>query len=200
MLSQVCSYFSASWSNIAILLFKFIYLLLQLHYFFLSRKFSTNLFVLLQGCSFISSIRWVFPVISFFSNLLVCLEISSNLHSKDSDRRGGSSGSGYRKDEYNWRYDNEELPEDVIQASNALENLQLDRKARNLTSSWRFVFIRFWCHSFAHTHKAFIFNFITISVVGLAGIKNINNNLSVIACCRHAADETSEDDGRSDHA
>ncbi|XP_058771995.1 protein TONNEAU 1b-like [Vicia villosa] len=73
--------------------------------------------------------------------------------SQSSDRRGGSSGSGYRKDEYNWRYDNEELPEDVIQASNALENLQLDRKARNLTSSWR-----------------------------------------------HAADETSEDDSRSDHA
>lgn len=47
--------------------------------------------------------------------------------------------SGYRKDEYNWRYDNDELPEDVIRASAALENLQLDRKARNLTTSWRFV-------------------------------------------------------------
>lgn len=57
-----------------------------------------------------------------------------------SDRRAGSSTSGYRKEEYNWRYDNDELPEDVVRASAALENLQLDRKARNLTSSWRFVY------------------------------------------------------------
>ncbi|KAL2227800.1 UNVERIFIED_CONTAM: Protein TONNEAU 1a [Sesamum indicum] len=57
--------------------------------------------------------------------------------SQSSERRGGSSTSGYRKEEYNWRYDNEELPEDVIRASAALENLQLDRKARNLTTSWR---------------------------------------------------------------
>ncbi|KAK9282845.1 hypothetical protein L1049_011068 [Liquidambar formosana] len=56
---------------------------------------------------------------------------------QSSDRRGGSSMSGYRKDEYNWRYDSDELPEDVIRASTALENLQLDRKARNLTTSWR---------------------------------------------------------------
>lgn len=53
------------------------------------------------------------------------------------DRRGGSSISGYRKDEYNWRYDNDELGEDVSRASSALEKLQLDRKARNLTTSWR---------------------------------------------------------------
>ncbi|KAG5533277.1 hypothetical protein RHGRI_027461 [Rhododendron griersonianum] len=52
-------------------------------------------------------------------------------------RRGGSSMTSYRKDEYNWRYDSDELSEDVIHASAALENLQLDRKARNLTSSWR---------------------------------------------------------------
>ncbi|PKI74638.1 hypothetical protein CRG98_004965 [Punica granatum] len=51
-------------------------------------------------------------------------------------RRAGSSTSGYRKDDYNWRYDNDE-PEDIIRASAALENLQLDRKARNLTTSWR---------------------------------------------------------------
>ncbi|KAF7822321.1 protein TONNEAU 1b-like [Senna tora] len=58
--------------------------------------------------------------------------------SQSSDRRGGgSSMAGYRKDDYNWRYDSDELPEDVIRASSALENLQLDRKARNLTSSWR---------------------------------------------------------------
>ncbi|KAI5648758.1 hypothetical protein M9H77_34763 [Catharanthus roseus] len=57
--------------------------------------------------------------------------------SQASDRRAGSSMSGYRKDDYNWRYDGDELPEDVVRASAALENLQLDRKARNLTSSWR---------------------------------------------------------------
>ncbi|TYH51314.1 hypothetical protein ES332_D10G264000v1 [Gossypium tomentosum] len=56
--------------------------------------------------------------------------------SQSSDRRAGSSMSGYRKEEYSWRYD-DDLPEDVIRASAALENLQLDRKARNLTSSWR---------------------------------------------------------------
>ncbi|KAL0403447.1 UNVERIFIED_CONTAM: protein TONNEAU 1a [Sesamum radiatum] len=58
---------------------------------------------------------------------------------KFSDRRAGSSTSGYRKDEYNWRYDNDELPEDVVRASAALENLQLDRKTRHLTTSWRFI-------------------------------------------------------------
>ncbi|KAJ8765886.1 hypothetical protein K2173_020402 [Erythroxylum novogranatense] len=57
--------------------------------------------------------------------------------SQSSGRRAGSSMSGYRKDEYNWRYDSDELPEEVIRASAALENLQLDRKTRNLTSSWR---------------------------------------------------------------
>lgn len=46
--------------------------------------------------------------------------------------------SGYRKEEYNWRYDNDE-PDDVMRTSTALENLQLDRKARNLTTSWRSV-------------------------------------------------------------
>ncbi|KAK9158100.1 hypothetical protein Scep_004674 [Stephania cephalantha] len=54
--------------------------------------------------------------------------------SQVSDRRTVSS---YRKDDYNWRYDTDELSEEVIRASNALENIQLDRKARNLTSSWR---------------------------------------------------------------
>ncbi|KAK3028798.1 hypothetical protein RJ639_039064, partial [Escallonia herrerae] len=57
--------------------------------------------------------------------------------SQASDRRGGSSMPGYRKDDYNWRYDGDDLPEEVIRASAALENLQLDRKARNLTTSWR---------------------------------------------------------------
>ncbi|RVW42448.1 Protein TONNEAU 1b [Vitis vinifera] len=58
--------------------------------------------------------------------------------SQASDRRAGSSMSGYRKEDYNWRYDSDE-PEDVIRTSTALENLQLDRKARNLTTSWRSV-------------------------------------------------------------
>ncbi|XP_010260144.1 PREDICTED: protein TONNEAU 1a-like isoform X2 [Nelumbo nucifera] len=56
--------------------------------------------------------------------------------SQTSDRRTGSSMPGYGKDEYNWRYDNNEISEDVIRASDALENIHLDRKARNLTS-WR---------------------------------------------------------------
>ncbi|XP_047334955.1 protein TONNEAU 1a-like [Impatiens glandulifera] len=55
-----------------------------------------------------------------------------------SDRRAGSSTSGYRKDEYNWRYENDESPDDVIRASADMENLQLGRKAKNLTSSWRY--------------------------------------------------------------
>ncbi|XP_010908960.1 protein TONNEAU 1a [Elaeis guineensis] len=59
------------------------------------------------------------------------------LVSQSSDRRLGSSASNIRKDDYNWRYDADELSEDVIRASNALENIQLDRKARNLTTSWR---------------------------------------------------------------
>ncbi|KAL8145751.1 hypothetical protein AgCh_003774 [Apium graveolens] len=57
--------------------------------------------------------------------------------SQSSDRRGASSMSGYRKDEYNWRYDNSEHPDELDGASSALENLHLDRKARNLTTSWR---------------------------------------------------------------
>ncbi|XP_074286731.1 protein TONNEAU 1b-like isoform X1 [Silene latifolia] len=55
--------------------------------------------------------------------------------SQATERRAGSSS--YRKDDYNWRYEGDELPEDVIRASAAMENLQLDRKTRNLTSSWR---------------------------------------------------------------
>lgn len=42
-----------------------------------------------------------------------------------------------------WKYDVDEVSEDVIRAANALENIQLDRKARNLTSSWRFVLLTF---------------------------------------------------------
>ncbi|XP_073274393.1 protein TONNEAU 1a-like [Primulina huaijiensis] len=57
--------------------------------------------------------------------------------SQSSDKRAGSSTSGYRKGDYNWRYDNDEPSEDVLRASAALENLQLDRKARSLTTSWR---------------------------------------------------------------
>ncbi|XP_057784565.1 protein TONNEAU 1a-like [Salvia miltiorrhiza] len=60
-----------------------------------------------------------------------------NAVSQSSDRRTGSSGSGYRRDEYNWRYENDEHSEDVIRASAALENLQLERNARRGTTSWR---------------------------------------------------------------
>ncbi|KAL0915020.1 hypothetical protein M5K25_015417 [Dendrobium thyrsiflorum] len=56
--------------------------------------------------------------------------------SQSSDRRLGSSATNFRKDEHNWRYDND-LSEDVLRASNALENIQLDRKARTLSTSWR---------------------------------------------------------------
>ncbi|KAI4991461.1 protein TONNEAU 1b-like [Hordeum vulgare subsp. vulgare] len=57
--------------------------------------------------------------------------------SQTSDRRGGSSASNTRKDEYNWGYDADDLSEEVLRTSTALENIQLDRKARNLTTSWR---------------------------------------------------------------
>ncbi|KAL8136456.1 hypothetical protein V2J09_002457 [Rumex salicifolius] len=58
--------------------------------------------------------------------------------SQTSDRRAGSSMSSYRKEDCNWRYDNEEeLSDELSHASSELQNLQLDRKARNLTSSWR---------------------------------------------------------------
>ncbi|KAI7745498.1 hypothetical protein M8C21_028961 [Ambrosia artemisiifolia] len=58
--------------------------------------------------------------------------------SQASDRRGGSSNSGYRKDDYNRRYDNDDIQDDIMMhTSTALENLQLDRKARNFTRSWR---------------------------------------------------------------
>ncbi|KAL9995817.1 putative transcription factor interactor and regulator LisH family [Helianthus debilis subsp. tardiflorus] len=57
--------------------------------------------------------------------------------SQTSERRGGSSNSSYRGDDYNWRYENDDSSDDISRASIALENLQLDRKARNLTTSWR---------------------------------------------------------------
>ncbi|CAH2064088.1 unnamed protein product, partial [Thlaspi arvense] len=59
--------------------------------------------------------------------------------SQGSDRRAGLSTSGYRKDELNWRQGNQDAHEELTRASAALENLQLDRKTRNLTSSWRNV-------------------------------------------------------------
>ncbi|CAL9069435.1 unnamed protein product [Musa banksii] len=54
-----------------------------------------------------------------------------------SERKSSSSVPMNRKDDYMWKYDVDEVSEDVIRAANALENIQLDRKARNLTSSWR---------------------------------------------------------------
>ncbi|XP_074571378.1 protein TONNEAU 1a-like [Curcuma longa] len=53
-----------------------------------------------------------------------------------SDRRSGSSVPSTRKDDYMWRYD-AEVSDDVIHAANALENIHLDRKARNMTTTWR---------------------------------------------------------------
>nr|GEW58951.1 hypothetical protein [Tanacetum cinerariifolium] len=53
-------------------------------------------------------------------------------------RRGGSSNSSYRKDDCNRRYDGDDS-EDIMRTSAALVNLQLDRKTRNLTNSWRLV-------------------------------------------------------------
>uniref|UniRef100_A0A0D9XN29 Uncharacterized protein n=1 Tax=Leersia perrieri TaxID=77586 RepID=A0A0D9XN29_9ORYZ len=60
------------------------------------------------------------------------------------DFRGGSSASNTRKDEYNWRYDSDDISEEVLRTSNALENVQLDRKARNLTTSWRSELLSFF--------------------------------------------------------
>lgn len=59
------------------------------------------------------------------------------------DRRLVSAVPANRKDDYNWRYDNEDLSEDIIRASNGIENIQLDRKARNLTTSWRYINLTF---------------------------------------------------------
>ncbi|PWA55272.1 tonneau family protein [Artemisia annua] len=56
--------------------------------------------------------------------------------SQASSRKGGSSNSSYRKDDYTRRYDGDDS-EDIMRTSAALENLQLDRKTRNLTNSWR---------------------------------------------------------------
>ncbi|KAL6597300.1 hypothetical protein ACP70R_008985 [Stipagrostis hirtigluma subsp. patula] len=57
--------------------------------------------------------------------------------SQTSDRRGGLSASSTRNDDYNWRYDADDISEEVLRASSALENIQLDRKSRNLPTSWR---------------------------------------------------------------
>ncbi|KAI3752512.1 hypothetical protein L2E82_24546 [Cichorium intybus] len=44
------------------------------------------------------------------------------------DRRGGgSSNSGYKKDEYNWRYENDDTSKDINRASVALDNLYDER-------------------------------------------------------------------------
>lgn len=67
--------------------------------------------------------------------LVLCYHFILNLLL--SDRRLGSSVPNFRKDEYNWRYDADDISEEVIRASNALEHIQLDRKPRNLTTSWR---------------------------------------------------------------
>ncbi|XP_074578797.1 protein TONNEAU 1a-like [Curcuma longa] len=55
---------------------------------------------------------------------------------QSSERKSSSSIPMSRKDDYMWKYD-DDVSEDVIRTAKALENIQLDRKARNLTSSWR---------------------------------------------------------------
>ncbi|KAL7586330.1 hypothetical protein Lser_V15G36328 [Lactuca serriola] len=54
--------------------------------------------------------------------------------SQASDRRGGSLNSGYNR---RYESDDIDIPEDIMRASAALENLQLDRKTRNFTTTWR---------------------------------------------------------------
>ncbi|KAF8402788.1 hypothetical protein HHK36_010879 [Tetracentron sinense] len=111
------------------------------------------------------------------------------------DRRVGSSMPGYRKDEYNWRYDNDELSEEVIRASNALENIQLDRKARNLTSSWRYV-----SYFFITTNDPFFqgnqeLGFFQPMFSLAAAVQAVP---PISGCLRHAGDGVAEDDGKAD--
>lgn len=68
----------------------------------------------------------------------------------------GTSVPGYRKDDYNWRYESDELSEDIVQASAALENIQLDRKARNLTTSWRYDFESYFNIPFFLVENCFV--------------------------------------------
>ncbi|KAG6513534.1 hypothetical protein ZIOFF_023866 [Zingiber officinale] len=72
-----------------------------------------------------------------------------------------------RKADYAWKYNVGEVSEDVIHAANALENIQLDRKARNLTT-WRvasfgctssvlissgFVLVMYWHNKVSQFHR-----------------------------------------------
>jgi FGFR1 oncogene partner len=61
---------------------------------------------------------------------------SSTIPFAGTSRENGSFPA-LRKEDHGWRYSDDEHSEDVIRASNALENIQLDRKARSLTNSWR---------------------------------------------------------------
>ncbi|KAH9325996.1 hypothetical protein KI387_006174, partial [Taxus chinensis] len=61
---------------------------------------------------------------------------SSNIPFAGTSRENGSFPA-MRKEDHGWRYDDNQHSDDVIRASNAMENIQLDRKARSLTSSWR---------------------------------------------------------------
>ena len=117
------------------------------------------------------------------SYLIICFLFSVHvmiLAFSDS-RRVGSSLSGYRKDEYSWRYDGNDLPEDVMRTSAALENLQLDRKARNLTSSWRYV--------------------LTMNKQVVRSSFSLSINFSTVCRfrCRHGGDGIGEDDSRGEH-
>ncbi|CAN8254555.1 unnamed protein product [Cochlearia groenlandica] len=65
---------------------------------------------------------------------------SSASDSLPPQRRSGSASQGSdRRAGLSWRNGNENAHEEIMRASAALENLQLDRKTQNLTSSWRNV-------------------------------------------------------------
>ncbi|CAH2064087.1 unnamed protein product [Thlaspi arvense] len=64
-------------------------------------------------------------------------ETESSSNSLPTQRRSISASQASERRGDNWRYDSEDGTEEVMRASAALENLQLDRKTRNLTSSWR---------------------------------------------------------------
>ncbi|XP_057862556.1 protein TONNEAU 1a isoform X2 [Cryptomeria japonica] len=61
---------------------------------------------------------------------------SSNIPFAGTSRENGSFPAT-RKEDNGWRYGDDQHSDDIIRASNAMENIQLDRKARSLTSSWR---------------------------------------------------------------
>ncbi|CAN1237688.1 hypothetical protein LINGRAPRIM_LOCUS1946 [Linum grandiflorum] len=66
--------------------------------------------------------------------LLSAVKLTMVFVFRGNSRPGTSSSTGDCKDDYNWRYDSDEHPDDVNRAAAEIENLQLDSKERNLTS------------------------------------------------------------------